>query len=93
MSYTKDTANDVDREIREKLRDYIDKVYYKDHYALVMDVPLKKAIIHFMLKEKIRIRNRNQVDGYHRYLRQFSTHDFIRSTEAEYYFSLLYLEF
>lgn len=92
MSYTKDTG-DNDREIREKLRDYIDKVYYKDQYKAVQDEPLKKAIIHFLLKEKIRIRTSSQIDGYFKYMRQFSNHDFIRKDCELYFYDLLYNNF
>ena len=92
MSYVKDTG-DNDREIREKLRDYIDKVYYKDQYKAVQDEPLKKAIIHFLLKEKIRIRTSSQIDGYFKYMRQFSNHDFIRKDCEIYFYDLLYNNF
>lgn len=89
MSYTKDSG-DVDREIRDNLREYIDKTYYKDHFKYVHDEHLKKAIIRFLLQEKIRIRTASQIDGYFKYLRQFSNHDFIRKNDETYFYDLLY---
>ena len=89
MSYVRDTG-DNDREIRDKMKDYLDKTYYKDHYTFVFDEQLKKAIIHFLLKEKIRIRTSSQIDGYFKYMRQFSNHDFIRKDCELYFYDLLY---
>lgn len=90
-SYTKDTHQDKDKEIREKLRDYLEKVHYMDHFKYVPDEPLQKAILRFLLKEKIRIRTRSMIDGYLIYIRQFSTHDFLRRSDAEYYFDRLFI--
>lgn len=92
MSYVKDSG-DNDREIRDKMREYLDKTYYKDHYTDVEDIKLKKAIIHFLLKEKIRIRTSSQVDGYLKYMRQFSNHDYIRKDCELYFYNLLYEQF
>lgn len=89
MSYVKDTG-DNDREIRDKMQDYLDKTYYKDHFKFVGDEYLKKSIIHFLLKEKIRIRTSSQIDGYFKYMRQFSNHDFIRKNCEIYFYDLLY---
>jgi hypothetical protein len=91
-SFVKDSSNN-DREIRDKMRDYIDKIYYKDHFKDVDDTPLKKAIIHFLLKEKIRIRTSSQIDGYFKYLRQFSNHDYIKKDCELYFYNLLYNDF
>ncbi len=90
MSYTKDTQSDIDREIRDKLRHWIDNVYYSDHFKPVHDEHLKKAIIRFLLLEKIRIRTASQIDGYFKYLRQFSNHDYIRKNCEFYFYELLY---
>lgn len=92
MSYTKDSG-DQDREIRDKLRDYLDKEHFKDAYKSISDEALKRAIIRFMLKEKIRIRTCSQVDGYLRYMRQFSNHDYIRKNCELYFYDLLYNNF
>ena len=92
MSYVKDTG-DNDREIREKMRDFLDKTYYKDQFKNVQDEPLKKAIIHFLLKEKIRIRTSSQIDGYFKYMRQFSNHDYIKKNCELYFYDLLYNSF
>lgn len=92
LSYTKDTG-DNDREIRDKMRDFIDNVYYKDHFKYVEDEPLKKAIIYFLLKDKIRIRTSSQIDGYFKYLRQFSNHDYIKKDCEIYFYNLLYNSF
>lgn len=92
MSYTKDSG-DVDREIREKLKEYIDKVHYNDHFKPVGDEHLKKAIIRFLLKERVRIRTASQIDGYFKYLRQFSSHDYIRKNDEIYFYDLLYNNF
>ena len=92
MSYVKDTG-DNDREIRDKMKEYLDKTYYKDHYKDVEDVKLKKAIIHFLLKEKIRIRTASQIDGYFKYMRQFSNHDYIRKNDELYFYQILYDNF
>lgn len=89
MSYVKDTG-DNDREIRDKMRDFLDKTYYKDQFKEVKDEALKKAIIHFLLKEKIRIRTSSQIDGYFKYMRQFSNHDYIRKNCEIYFYELLY---
>ncbi len=88
-SFVKDTQNN-DREIRDKMRDFLDKTYYKDQFKEVNDEPLKKAIIHFLLKEKIRIRTSSQIDGYFKYMRQFSNHDYIRKNCELYFYDLLY---
>ena len=93
MSYTKDTQTDIDREIREKLKDYLDNTYYKNHFKEVTNEQLKKAIIHFLLKEKIRIRTSSQIDGYFKYMRQFSNHDYIRKDCELYFYDLLYNNF
>lgn len=92
MSYTRDTG-DLDREIRDNLRNYLDNTYYKDHFRRVEDEQLKKAIIHFLLKEKIRIRTSSQIDGYFRYMRQFSNHDYIREDDETYFYDILYNQF
>ena len=89
MSYVKDSG-DNDREIRDKMREYLDKTYYKDHFKYVEDMKLKKAIIHFLLKEKIRIRTSSQIDGYFKYMRQFSNHDYIKNDCELYFYNLLY---
>lgn len=91
-SFTKETGNQ-DREIRENLREYLDNTYYKDHFKKVENEQLKKAIIHFLLKEKIRIRTSSQIDGYFRYMRQFSNHDYIRMDCEIYFYDLLYNNF
>lgn len=90
-SYTKDTQQDRDKEIREKLRDYLENVHYKDHFKYVPDEHLQKAILRFLLKDKIRIRTRSMIDGYLIYIRQFSTHDYLRRSDAEYYFDRLFI--
>jgi len=92
MSYVKDTG-DNDREIRDKMKDYLDKTYYSNHFKNVEDENLKKAIIHFLLKEKIRIRTSSQIDGYFKYMRQFSNHDYIRKDCELYFYNLLYNQF
>ena len=89
MSYVKDSG-DNDREIRDKMREYLDNTYYKDHFKDVEDMKLKKAIIHFLLKEKIRIRTSSQIDGYFKYMRQFSNHDYIKNDCELYFYNLLY---
>lgn len=90
MSYVKDTASD-DREIRDKLREYIDNTHYKDHFRKVTEEQLKKSIIFFLLKEKIRIRTSSQIDGYYKYLRQFSNHDYIKWDNELDFYEYLYL--
>lgn len=90
-SFTKE--RNVDREIRDSLRDYLDNTYYKDHFKYVEDDKLKKAIIHFLLKDKIRIRTSSQIDGYFKYMRQFSNHDYIRKDCELYFYNLLYNQF
>ena len=92
MAYIKDSG-DNDREIRDKMRDYLDNTYYKDHFKNVEDEQLKKAIIHFLLKEKIRIRTSSQIDGYFKYMRQFSNHDYIKKDCELYFYNLLYNQF
>lgn len=92
MSYVKDSG-DNDREIRDKMREYLDNTYYKDHYKEVEDIPLKKAIIHFLLKDKIRIRTSSQIDGYFKYMRQFSNHDYINKNCELYFYNILYDSF
>jgi hypothetical protein len=92
MSYVKDSG-DNDREIRTKLRDYIDNTYYASHFTKVQDEALKQAIIHFLLKEKIRIRTSSQIDGYFKYLRQFSNHDYIKQDCELYFYNLLFNSF
>lgn len=90
MSYVKDTG-DNDREIRQKLRDYIDNTHYSNHFTKVADEKLKQAIIRFLLKEKIRIRTASQIDGYFKYIRQFSNHDYIKwDNELDFYNILFY---
>jgi len=91
-SFTKDTGNN-DREIRDKMREYLDKTYYKVHFTDVKNEQLKKAIIHFLLKEKIRIRTSSQIDGYFKYMRQFSNHDYIRKDCELYFYEILYNQF
>lgn len=90
MAYTKDREN-ADREIRDKLLKYLENEYYLDHFKAVKDEHLQKAILRFLLKEKIRIRTRNMIDGYLLYVRQFSKHDFLVRKDAEYYYDRLYL--
>jgi hypothetical protein len=91
-SFTKETGN-CDREIRDKLREYLDKTYYSNHFTEVTDKNLKKAVIHFLLKEKIRIRTSSQIDGYFKYMRQFSNHDYIKKDCELYFYELLYDQF
>ena len=89
MSYVKDTG-DNDREIREKLRDFLDNTEFKGASKNIRDDDLKIGIIKFLLKEKIRIRTTSQIDGYFRYMRQFSNNFYCVKTDPLYFYDLLY---
>jgi len=92
MSYVKDSG-DNDREIRDNLREFIDKVRYADLFKKITEQQLKMSIIHFLLKEKIRIRTSSQIDGYYKYLRQFSNHDYIKWDNELDFYDYLYNQF
>ena len=89
MSFTKKTG-DKDREIREGLLEFTDE-FFKNEAKYIEDTILLKAILRYLLKEKIRVRTRAMVEGYLFYLRQFSKNIYISRPCSEYFYDHLFI--
>lgn len=88
MSFTRKTS-DKDKEIREGLLEFTDE-FFKNEAKYIEDTQILKAILRYLLKEKIRVRTRGMVEGYLFYLRQFSKNIHISRPCSEYFYDHLF---